>query len=107
MRVHLSIALMKYLPILLQHIHLQSFVLRKKEGTNQYVYKLMQSHESLDTLIYYYCTSIRWSGNFYLAQKRKSIQLQQWRLVVKLAGRAAKFHLWLNIWNCRHGCFCN
>jgi len=24
---------------------------------------------------------------------------QQWRLVVKLAGRAAKFHLWLNIWS--------
>jgi len=29
----------------------------------------------------------------------------QWRLVVKLAGRAAKFHLWLNIWDCRPGCF--
>ena len=34
---------------------------------------------------------------------------EQWRLVVKLAGRAAKFHLWLNIWDCRcrPGCFCN
>ena len=31
----------------------------------------------------------------------------QWRLVVKLAGRAAKFHLWLNIWDCRPGCFYN
>jgi len=27
--------------------------------------------------------------------------LQQWRLVVKMAGRAAKFHLWLNT---RDGC---
>ena len=25
----------------------------------------------------------------------------QWRLVVKMAGRAAKFHLWLNIQDCR------
>jgi len=25
----------------------------------------------------------------------------QWRLVVKMAGRAAKFHLWLNIQVCR------
>ena len=31
----------------------------------------------------------------------------QWRLVVKLAGRAARFHLWLNIWDCRPGCFYN
>jgi len=31
----------------------------------------------------------------------------QWRLVVKLAGRAAKFHLWLNIWDCHPGCFHN
>ena len=31
----------------------------------------------------------------------------QWRLVVKLAGRAAKFNLWLNIWDCRPGCFYN
>jgi len=31
----------------------------------------------------------------------------QWRLVVKLAGRAAKFYLWLNIWDCRPGCFYN
>jgi len=32
--------------------------------------------------------------------------LQQWRLVVKMAGRAAKFHLWLNMQDCRpaHGC---
>jgi len=29
----------------------------------------------------------------------------QWRLVVKLAVRATKFHLWLNIWDCRPGCF--
>jgi len=27
----------------------------------------------------------------------------QWRLVVKLAGRAARFDLWLNIWDCRPG----
>jgi len=25
----------------------------------------------------------------------------QWQLVVKMAGRAAKFHLWLNIQDCR------
>jgi len=31
----------------------------------------------------------------------------QWRIVVKLAGRAAKFHLWLNILDCHHGCFYN
>jgi len=31
----------------------------------------------------------------------------QWRLVVKLAGRAARFHIWLNIWDCRPGCFYN
>ena len=31
--------------------------------------------------------------------------VQQWRLVVKLAGRAARFHLWLNTWDCRPGCF--
>ena len=31
----------------------------------------------------------------------------QWRLVVKLTGRAAKFHHWLNIWDCRPGCFYN
>jgi len=35
----------------------------------------------------------------------KIIDQHQWRLVVKLAGRAAKFHLWLNIWDCRPGCF--
>ena len=32
---------------------------------------------------------------------------EQWRLVVKLPGTAAKFHLWLNIWDCRPGCFYN
>jgi len=31
----------------------------------------------------------------------------QWRLVVKLAGRAARIHFWLNIWDCRPGCFHN
>jgi len=31
----------------------------------------------------------------------------QWRLVVRLAGRAAKFHLWLNTWDYRPGCFYN
>ena len=59
MRVHLPIAL-KYLPTLLQHINLHSFVLHKKEGTNQYVYKLLQSHESLETLIYYYINTAEW-----------------------------------------------
>jgi len=39
MRVCLPIALMKCLPNLLQHIHLNSFVLHKKQRTNQYVYK--------------------------------------------------------------------
>jgi len=28
----------------------------------------------------------------------------QWRLVVKMAGRATKFHLWLNIQDCRPEC---
>jgi len=61
MRVHLPIALMKYLPTLLQHINLHSFVLHNKEGTNQYFYKLLQSHESLDTLIYYYyINTVEW-----------------------------------------------
>jgi len=36
--------------------------LAQKQGTNQYVYKLLQSHKTLSTWI-------RWSGNFYLAQK--------------------------------------
>ena len=31
----------------------------------------------------------------------------QWQLVVKLDGRAAKFYLWFNIWDCRPGCFYN
>jgi len=31
----------------------------------------------------------------------------QWRLVVKMTGRAAKFHLWLNIKDCHPGCFYN
>ena len=35
------------------------------------------------------------------------LEYDQWRLVVKLAGRAAKFHLWLNVWDCRPGCFYN
>jgi len=34
-RVCLSIALMKYLPTLIQHIHLYLFVLHKKQGTNK------------------------------------------------------------------------
>ena len=32
---------------------------------------------------------------------------QLWRLVVKLAGRAAKFNIWLNIRDCRPSCFYN
>jgi len=35
------------------------------------------------------------------------MRAKQRRLVVKLAGRAAKLHLWLNIWDCRPGCFYN
>jgi len=43
-----------------------------------------------------------------IVDKTKAIvsnKVNQWRLVVKLAGGAAKFHLWLNIWDCRPGCF--
>jgi len=32
---------------------------------------------------------------------------KQWRLVVKLAGRAARFHLRLNMWDCRPGSLYN
>jgi len=32
---------------------LHSFVLHKIQGANQYVYKLLQSHTSLNTLNYY------------------------------------------------------
>jgi len=60
MRVSLPIALMKYLPTLLQHLHLYSFVLHKKGGTNQYVYKILQSHKSLNTLKYYYINTVEW-----------------------------------------------
>jgi len=44
MRVHFPIALMKNLPTMLQHSHLHLYALHKKQGTNQYVYKLLQSH---------------------------------------------------------------
>jgi len=45
MRVRFPIALMKYLPTLLQHIHLRLYALHKKQGTNQYVCKLLQFHK--------------------------------------------------------------
>ena len=41
------------------------------------------------------------------ATKLPSDNEDQWRIVVKLAGRAANFHLWLNIWDCRPDCFDN
>jgi len=51
-------------------------LLHKKQGTktNQYVYTLLQSHKSLNTLTLKYCTttSIRWSSNFYHAEKRNT-----------------------------------
>jgi len=52
-RVRLPIAL-TYLSTLLQHINLHSFVLHKKQGTNQYVYKLLQSYKSQSILKCYY-----------------------------------------------------
>jgi len=54
MRVRLPIGLMRYLrnPALAEP---SSFVrLAQKQGTNQYVYKLLQSHKSQNTLKYYY-----------------------------------------------------
>jgi len=60
MRVPLPIALMEYLPTLLQCIHLHSFVLHTKQETNQYVYKLLQSHKSQNTLKYYYINTVEW-----------------------------------------------
>jgi len=40
-----------------------------------------------------------------VAFKYYSSNSDQWRLVVKMAVRAAVFHLWLNISDCRPGCF--
>jgi len=60
MRVRLPIELMKYLPTLLQHIHRHSFILHKKQGTNQKVHKLLQSHKSEDTLKYYNINTVDW-----------------------------------------------
>ena len=39
-----------------------------------------------------------------MVQPRYNSCKSQWRLVVKMTGRAAKFHPWLNIWDCRPGC---
>jgi len=51
---------MKYLPTLFRHIHLHSFVLHTKQGTDQYVYKLLQSHKTLNTVKYYYTDTVEW-----------------------------------------------
>jgi len=62
MRVRLPILLMKYLSTLIYHIHLHSFVLHKKQGTNQYVYKSLQSHRAQNTfeVQYYYINAMEW-----------------------------------------------
>jgi len=57
-RVRLPVAWNKYIPTLLQHIHLYSLILHKKQGTNKYVYKLLQSFKSLNTLKYYYINTL-------------------------------------------------
>jgi len=49
---------MAYLPILLQHLYLHSFILYKKQGTNPCIYKLLQSKKSLNTLNYYYINMV-------------------------------------------------
>ena len=43
----------------------------------------------------------RMQWNRWLVDRKKICALVQWRLVVKMAGRAAKLHLWLNIQDCR------
>ena len=60
MRVRLPIALMKYLPTLLQHIHLHSFVLHKQQGI-LYEYNWMMYEENvliLPTFIFYISAGI-------------------------------------------------
>jgi len=46
-------------------------------------------------------------GKIVIAAPLAQTLVGQWRLVVKLVGRAARFHLLLNIWDCRHGCIYN
>jgi len=59
-RVLLPIALMKYLPTCFSIPTFIRSSCTKKQGTKQYVYKLLKSHKLLNTLKYYYINTVEW-----------------------------------------------
>jgi len=51
---------MKYLPTCFSIPTFIRSSCTKKQGTKQYVYKLLKSHKLLNTLKYYYINTVEW-----------------------------------------------